>query len=364
MKLPLVLWTLVFEFGNLDDWLNVMYLSRHHFKLLKPQMFKFIKITMKQRLLKYVNDVEDFDSNNFWQLLQKYNGQITGSIHLQLLLGSDQFESHDVDVFIARENNYFFSELHQFLYERSTGYISKPDHVLTDHQRKKAAKFVHTCENPDIITDQPIEVTYSDVNVKMRCFKSSHKICGVYEYKIENVTFQVITMVEYDEKQHSKKCSNIPQFIENSFDIECCKSRFNGDKLVIRNVVDVYQRKLAISQEYQQYVKFFNCFQTERHQNRIQKYVNRRFTLVSKLHYGQFYFSMIQANDKKRKYLEDNKQEQNGVSQKITMDDMLQYFPTRENPYRNCRGEQVVVVSKRKAVVRKNRRSKRLRKLK
>jgi hypothetical protein len=112
----------ILQFLHLDEWCNILYLCKSHWNSLSQHMLKFIKNATQTRLTRKLTQL-GIDTQVLFELIQKYSGQITGSIHLEMLI--DGFKSNDIDIFITSSQGYF-TDLHRFLYFHSTGEVSIP----------------------------------------------------------------------------------------------------------------------------------------------------------------------------------------------------------------------------------------------
>ena len=246
------------------------------------------------------------DVSRFWNLVQNVNGQVTGSIHLQILLGTDQFKSNDLDVFIMEDEHQYqlrpddfknYTPLHSFLFEQSTDMISSAGTLLTKTQRKLAnrnVKFGIIHVNELRIVEKKYESNCISQNVQ-----TVYQIRNVYTYQMKKrfrkkapgLKIQVITIRTPKMRpivQGTEDCKTfIASYIQSRFDFTISMSMYDGEIYKICNVLDIYNRFLTLTDEYQSRVTLFNDVQEISHKRRIAKYEQRNFRLFHKLVYGE-----------------------------------------------------------------------------
>jgi hypothetical protein len=287
----------IFQYLHLDEWFHFLYLNKFYNQILKRKMVKFVQQMGKNRLNDLIKSETKMNYVEFWEKVQSVNGQVTGSIHLQVLLGKHKFKSHDVDVFILEneadkdartEVSKNFSILHRFLFEHSTGMISD-NNELTDKQRKSADRNVRNI-NVKAETDdlQIIQKEYESECI-VEEVENIYQIKNVYTYamkkksrsKAPRLNIQVITL-----QYHDNAAEFVQRYIQSRFDFTISTSMYDGIEYQVCNLLDVYNRNLRLFDDYKLRITFFNKLQKSNHKKRVLKYTRRKFN-SPKLLYGE-----------------------------------------------------------------------------
>ena len=122
----------IFQYLHLDEWFHFVYLNKFYHQILKSKILKFVQKMGTIRLDNLIESETKMNLVEFWEKVQSVNGQVTGSIHLQVLLGKHKFKSHDVDVFILENEadkdartqvSKNFTILHRFLFEIGRAHV-------------------------------------------------------------------------------------------------------------------------------------------------------------------------------------------------------------------------------------------------
>jgi hypothetical protein len=288
----------IFQFLHLDEWFHFLYLNKLYYQILKSKILQFVEKMGKIRLNNLIESETQMNPEEFWKRVRNVNGQVTGSIHLQVLLGKNKFKSHDMDIFIMeneidkskRENHTKnYSGLHQFLFQHATGMVSD-NNFLTDKQRKSADRNIHL-PNLDIADDlHIIQKEYEPACIVEEVGNIYH-IKNVYTYKmmkksrnkLPRLNIQVITL-QYPEQNISEF---VADYIRKRFDFSISTSMYNGHIYKICNVIDIYNRNLRLSEDYKLRIMFFSESQEKNHKKRVLKYTRRHFK-SDELIYGEY----------------------------------------------------------------------------
>jgi hypothetical protein len=291
----------IFQFLHLDEWFHFLYLNKLYYLLLKSKILPFVARMGKIRLNNLIESETQMNLEEFWKRVRNVNGQVTGSIHLQVLLGKNKFKSHDMDIFIMeneidkskRENHTKnYSGLHQFLFQHATGMVSD-NNFLTDKQRQSADKNIHL-PNLEIADDlHIIQKEYESACIVEEVGNIYH-IKNVYTYKmmkksrnkLPRLNIQVIAL-QYPEQQNVDPYKFVSNYIRNRFDFSISTSMYNGHTYKLCNVIDVYNRNLQLSEDYKLRMMFFCESQETSHKKRVRKYTKRHFK-CDELVYGEY----------------------------------------------------------------------------
>ncbi len=297
--IPTDIWFQLFVFLHLDEWLHVLYLNKAHFYALKLKMLKFVTQMGKLRLENLIESETQMNNSEFWSRIRSVNGQVSGSIHLQVLLGKEKFKSNDMDIFImendvdknTRKNHIqLYSVLHQFLFEYSTGLVSD-NKFLTPKQRTLADKNVKM-PNFDINDLEIIQKRYNPTYI-IENVENIYQIKNIYTYtmkkrvrsKVPRLNIQVIALK--NRQDHTETHSTfVENFIQNRFDFTISTSMYNGLRYKTCNLLDIYNRRLQLFDDYKLRISFFNESQERNHRKRVKKYMKRKFKLCDKFIYG------------------------------------------------------------------------------
>ena len=105
-----------------------------------------------------------------------------------------------------------------------------------------------------------------------------------YRSKAPRLNIQVITL-RYPEKKIGLT-EYVQRYIQSRFDFTISTSMYNGIKYKSCNLLDVYNRKLQLFDDYKLRITFFNELQEENYKKRILKYTRRKFN-SPELVYGE-----------------------------------------------------------------------------
>jgi hypothetical protein len=223
------------------------------------------------------------DTQVLFELIQKYSGQITGSIHLEMLI--DGFKSNDIDIFITSSQGYF-TDLHRFLYFHSTGEVSIPGKkwdFLEIHkimQRTEQERF----QSFEKLTSRRY---FSAI---IREFTTKYEIRNIFTYLIQSCKIQVITVGTIHKDNNNTrwiKCDecDIKEYITTQFDMNMSMSMYDGKQSKLHGLLNVYKRQLVFPEYFKQRVMFISDHEKKRHLNRLNKYEDRGFKVVEPLPY-------------------------------------------------------------------------------
>jgi hypothetical protein len=276
---------LLAPFLYLDDWMSLMLASSKHLSL-RQYIKKIATRVIQTRINEIVHQVMGPRFDEFYTLLKQHDGYITGSILLQLLMGS--FKANDIDIFIqdptdccATCNKPHITPLHRFLFEISTGEPSIPG-----KQWRGNSELVRCTRKVDMSeTNSHLQkITYTG-GIQFIKERRIWQITNVYTYVIQNVNVQVINVA-------SNICGKkfvMSDFIPQHFDFSICTSHFDGDRVVLHNLHNIYNRQIVVNPEFVRRTMFFNDYVEQHHKGRVKKYQDRGFTLDKKLPYGKYF---------------------------------------------------------------------------
>lgn len=272
----------ILSYLHIDDWYACHTLSSK-MALFVNRMYSFIEKWTKERLIQLLTSIfekEDLVSD-FLNLLHECHGFITGSIFLELLIGTSAetrnkpFQANDIDIFLPWKVGY--TPLHRFLWCMATGTKSIPGKKLTLEESMHASTFViptgfETQILPHATLNLVRSVPFYHQEEIIR-YIAHDKIVNVTEYKIGKLVPEKMQLVEINNV-------DVQKFIHTAFDFQCVMGYYNGNTLKLPNLADVWNRKLVISPIRQQYVGFMSPFAVRNYEEkRIQKYKDRGFTL-------------------------------------------------------------------------------------
>jgi hypothetical protein len=272
----------VLGFASLDEWVRVAWLSRSHWAKLKVILPKWMGVQVQARLNSLLTS--QLDVQQFWKYVQESGGYVSGSIHLQLLLGVDKFRANDVDVFITSSSD-DFTNLHRFLFRISTGMVSEETRSLTVEELARARKCVE-CNPLDRFTEEaPRIVAWDYAHDMWWTCPAKFDVRHVYTYHINELKIQVITVCQ---KEFPRTRSETRRCILERFDICSAMSMCNNQNTYLHSVMDVFRRTLTFSKSFLLRAQFFDSAQSEVYKKRTQKYLDRKFTFDTNPDYGRF----------------------------------------------------------------------------
>ncbi len=224
-------WRVVQGFCNLTTLFHLCHTSKYVSRCVDLMAWKRLIPTKLNNLLTDCG----LDTPTFWDLLRQAHGTVTGSIFLELMLGCDEFQANDIDIFVRhnhwpdrrRESKYFrYSPLHQYLFQVSTGLRSDPS---IKYHYNITAHLVHEVEHPE-----------SDVN---------DHIFPVTEFRAKILTVDNYTMPNGRRLQivaWDFEGTSWPLFTHKQFDFGICASTFDGVECRLAHLLDVAQKRLRL----------------------------------------------------------------------------------------------------------------------
>ena len=272
------------QFLHLDEWCNILYLSKSHWNSLNVYMKKFISCQLKERLENKITKL-GIDKLNFFKLIQQYNGYITGSIHLEILLGKACFKSNDIDIFITA-NNHAFTNLHRFLYLYSTGTES-----IVGNKWDPSEKVIEIDGGAGLVNFDHVNAKTRYFSEIIREFTTKYHILNIFTYIISSCKIQIIIIGKTKNNNTNKiwktcdEC-DVKEYITTQFDMKMSMSMYNGIEYHLHGILDVYNRRLVFPDYFKQRVKFVSDHEKQRHLKRLEKYKNRTFKMVDVLEYS------------------------------------------------------------------------------
>ncbi len=274
----------ILQFLHLDEWCGILYLCKNHWNVLSPYMLKFIKNQLRERLKHKITQL-GIDTNPFFELIQKYSGQVTGSIHLEMLI--ENFKSNDIDIFITSPTC-IFTDLHRFLYFYSTGDQSIPGKKWNDDISK-----VREVTRQEIIPQMEKVRASRYFTEIIREFTTKYEIRNIFTYIIQACKIQVITIGKVKKDNTNKiwklceEC-DIKEYITTQFDMEMSMSMYDGIDYKLHGLLNVYNRHLIFPEYFKQRVMFVSNYEKKRHLRRLKKYETRGFKIIEPLQYSLY----------------------------------------------------------------------------
>jgi hypothetical protein len=265
----------VCQFLHLDEWVYCCWLNKAHLQL-QYSLRIFIPRLVKHRLNQLLYQAFAYQLPTFYDLLQKYQGKISGSIILSVLI--DGFKAGDIDCFLI--HRYGFTSLHRFLYKLSTGEDSiEGAFSQRNGNFSPGNKLLHSSDDPV----QLMLVQYGENN-NLVTRRTAHKISSIHTYDVESTKFQVVNI-----ESTIAQPFEMADYIYSKFDFRCCTSHFDGSKLVLNSLVDVLHRKLVTGTDFARRASLFNTFQIDGHKSRVLRYINRGFTIAQQISTAKLY---------------------------------------------------------------------------
>jgi len=274
----------ILSYLYIDDWHACHTLSSKTVTSVN-KLHPFIEKWIGERLIQLLTTVFGWEGLvlAFFKFLSESHAFITGSIFLELLIGTTTpnkpFQAKDIDIFLPHKFKY--TSLHRFLWLLATGTESIPGKKLTEEELMHAMTSVrHETLDAELLPTAKcdllpqIQFYWQEESVHYILRDKMH-IVQITEYYIGKLTPKKFQLVEVNG-------NDIENFIHTAFDFQCVMGFYDGsvNRLQLPNFADVLNRRLMISPVRQQYVGFMSPDATRHYkEKRIQKYKDRGFEL-------------------------------------------------------------------------------------
>lgn len=277
---------LILKFLYLQDIYSILTLSK---KLHQKSKYILKTLNIKQLFQSNMDQLLEgcgLNLKEFYLLLQKESGIITGSIHIENLLGQDTFQANDIDVFVKKsDKNQMYSPLHQYIFEVSTGYKSHPSIHYTKKVYKEYRQKIKRSLTELLVEPEFQKHEYKN-GLSFYNAKANWSICSVETYKMpkNNRNIQIITLLTdpnlhfFDQRAWSLDIP-LDTYVQSYFDFRCCTSTYDGQSYHLRFLKDVVYKSLIVDDNYLELAKFFPPTRELKHLERIEKYKIRNFKL-------------------------------------------------------------------------------------
>ncbi len=287
-ELPRDIIRLIFTFTAILDVINTTILNS------KTIWFRSIRTNIRERVFNVLHDC-GLDPVVFFAHVCQDRGYISGSFLLELIMGSDQFVSSDIDVYIVAKDRDFFSPLHQYLFERSTGLTSAKGKMLSQEETKRISNIVTGGGKwglggggVDETKQEVFESHYPGLDNPVRWFqKHTYRITSVYNYHMRNG--RIIQVISLTLNRYPN--AEIEHFWDypQHFDFRICQSQYDGQKFRLPHIEDVRLKQLTFTDSFRKQVQLYSPSKRLNHEARVVKYIRRGFHLTQSIQYSKLY---------------------------------------------------------------------------
>ncbi len=248
----------ILTFGSLDDMNNLRLLNKHingkftsMLRILQPEKL------FESRLKTYITEC-GLNVDEFFTQLAKCGGCVAGSIHVQIVLGSDMFKANGLDVLVDFSN---LATSDFFVY---ISRISKGSTIPANQYGNG------------------------------KCFykSASGKFCsGVWERKYRT---SFLTTTGYQ--------IFVINAAKNFRDFRCRSSTYNGTEYKISGISDILSRDLIPTETFKQTVMFWDSIDVHSHRQTISNFTNQGFKQCMVLEYGKWNKMCLNVNNALSKF--------------------------------------------------------------
>lgn len=325
LQLPRDVLLHLFLFLNLDDWCHYRQLSQEH-AIATQRLGGFVQGVIRDRMLRFLMTLlGEVTFHKFMLALATSKAVVSGSIFIELLLGSDQFTCSDVDVYVPLGIG-SFGDVHKCMYEDITGCEWKRGAKPSgDAQMHLSAWSWLTSSGWGSEHMQSITTTQHYNNMitvntdpwisQLWSYVPQHSVY-VHQDSV-SIPIQVIGIRSLKYRKWIERrvtCGLANYFIDQCFDFTCCLGKMMVEKtkdgsliasFVLPPVADLNRRLLVTRPVFEHRMSFASPGMLQRYkEHRVKKYQERMFVLTSNIsRFGCNYNKLKKMKlDKNRKY--------------------------------------------------------------
>jgi hypothetical protein len=284
-------WIEILSYLGCNEWKALIGTCRAMQLMLRPNFLRFVKRFAVSRLR---NMLHFLDFDYFTRLMRRENGEIGGSIHIQLL--NPDFLAGDIDVFVYGTAKPGFSPLQKYLFSECLNVES-----LTRKFRHQNVTHIYR----DVLTDAHNAVGWPVSPNAIYRTRHLYTVWSIHNYvfvcppppwsceckgKCKRVTIQVVKILE-DSKEHFTPMHKLIKHAIGDFSI--VQSSFNGKCYNLYGIPDMFEKRLICSTEFRIRTTLFSKPYIKKHEDRVAKYEKRGFRLIEPLPYGEYTFVLF-----------------------------------------------------------------------
>ncbi len=287
-ELPLDIIRVIGSFTAILDAINLTILNS------KTIALRSIRTNIRQQVFKVLKDC-GLDPIVFFSHVRQDQGYISGSFLLELILGSDQFVSNDIDVYVVAKDRDFYSDLHCYLFEISTGMTPNKDKRLSSEETRQISSIVtgggrwnNEGGRVDGTKQEIWEAHYPNLDNPIRWFsKHTFRIVSVYNYKMRNN--RVIQVISFAlNNPPDRDIENFWDYPQH-FDFRICQAQYDGVSFRLPHMEDVRRKQLTLTDSFVKQAGLYSRDKRNCHEARVRKYESRGFHLTRSIQYSQLY---------------------------------------------------------------------------
>ncbi len=260
---PNVVLAQILEFGSLDDMFNIRTLSSQFKRQFNGVVEHLRPKKMFERRLKQKISKVGIDVDRFMEVVKENDAVVTGSIHIETLLGKPAFKSGDMDIFV---------------YRKDWATISPVVHYISQLQQRDGWQFTRPEEQNSC---QLMKYFYTDGEQRVFCQDADMRIKNVSTFTFLDSDFIIQVVELYNVRQFSDAVYtpiSMDDYVIDSFDFRCCTSTYDGVNYKWRFLNDMHNRALVLNGDFSEKAMMFSQQKTTSHKKRVRKYLTRGFT--------------------------------------------------------------------------------------